>query len=246
MGFVASRARREPTTGRGEGGLASTGRQPSAQRRRCMRKPAELAKSVDSLIVLGQRQMPSGVLGLPKTQAALEYATRVHDGQRRKADGAPFIAHPLEVVSLLYYAGAPDYVIAAGALHDTIEKTDTDASELRKRFGARVARLVVAVCEVERIAPYAQRKAALRDEAADAGEEALMVLAADKVSKARELRLYPTATRRSRPRRLTHYRDCLCLLQERLSESPLVRRLETELEALSHGAMGEPVLAGAR
>ena len=173
----------------------------------------EFARSVDSLIVLGQRQMPSALLGLPKTQAALAYATRVHDGQRRKADGAPFIAHPREVVSLLYYAGAPDHVIAAGALHDTIEKTDTDASELRKRFGTRVARLVVAVSEDERIASYTQRKRALRNQAADAGEEALMVLAADKISKARELRLRPGVAQRSRRRRLTNYRDCLHLLQ---------------------------------
>jgi len=196
--------------------------------------------------VLGQRQMPSAFLGLAQTQAALEYATRVHDGQRRKADGAPFIAHPLEVASLLYKAGAPDHVIAAGALHDTIEKTDTDASELRKRFGAKVARLVVAVSEDERIASYAQRKAALRNQAAAAGEEALMLLAADKVSKARELRLYPTAAPRSRRRRLSHYRDCLCLLQERLPDSPLVRELEMELEALSHGEMSEPAIAGVR
>ncbi len=136
-------------------------------------------------------------------------------------------------------------MIAAGALHDTIEKTDTDASELRKRFGTGVARLVVAVSEDERIASYAERKAALRNQAADAGEEALMLLAADKVSKARELRLYPAAARRSRRRRLTHYRDCLCLLQERLPDSPLVRELEMELEALSLGEMSEPALAGA-
>ena len=190
--------------------------------------------------------MPSALLGLPKTQAALAYATRVHDGQRRKADGAPFIAHPREVVSLLYHAGAPDHVIAAGALHDTIEKTDTDASELRKRFGIRVARLVVAVSEDERISSYAQRKTALRDQAADAGEEALMVLAADKISKARELRLKPGVAERSRRRRLANYRGCLDLLKERLPDSPLVAELDTELKAVSHMSMSQPALAVAR
>ena len=39
---------------------------------------------------------------LPKTKAAIAYATRMHDGQRRQIDGAPFIVHPLEVASLLY------------------------------------------------------------------------------------------------------------------------------------------------
>lgn len=72
---------------------------------------------------------------LPKTRAALVFAERRHDGQRRKFDGAPFIEHPIEVASLLYHAGAPDRVIAAGMLHDTLEKTDTGIDELQRRFG---------------------------------------------------------------------------------------------------------------
>ena len=31
---------------------------------------------------------------LPKTKAAIAYATRMHDGQERQIDGAPFIVHP--------------------------------------------------------------------------------------------------------------------------------------------------------
>lgn len=58
---------------------------------------------------------------LPQTQAAIEYAERMHAGQRR-TDGTPFILHPLEVASLLLYVGAPDHLIAAGVLHDVLEK----------------------------------------------------------------------------------------------------------------------------
>jgi (p)ppGpp synthase/HD superfamily hydrolase len=188
----------------------------------------------------GQQRTPGGFpRGLPKTQAAIAYASYLHEGQRRKADGEPFILHPLEVASLLYYAGAPDHVIAAGVLHDTIEKTDVTASDLRERFGPRVAELVLAVSEDEQISSYAQRKAALCDRAAGAGEEALMVLAADKVSKARELRRHPDAAGRSRHRRVTHYQDCLQLLQERLPHSPLVRELDAELETLPEVAAHE-------
>jgi (p)ppGpp synthase/HD superfamily hydrolase len=129
--------------------------------------------------------MPSFVPGLPKTRAALANARRAHEGQLRKMGGSPFIEHPREVASLLYCAAAPDHVIAAGALHDVIEKTDVDAQDLRERFGSRVAGLVLAVSEDEDIRSYARRKAALRAQAALAGEEALAVLAADKVSKAR-------------------------------------------------------------
>ena len=50
--------------------------------------------------------------GLPQTQAAIDYAKRMHAGQQR-ADGTPFILHPLEVATILYDAGAPDHFITA-------------------------------------------------------------------------------------------------------------------------------------
>jgi GTP diphosphokinase / guanosine-3',5'-bis(diphosphate) 3'-diphosphatase len=50
--------------------------------------------------------------------------------------GPPFIVHPLGVATLLYHADAPDHLIAAGAIHDLIEKTGVSPSELRERFGA--------------------------------------------------------------------------------------------------------------
>jgi len=197
--------------------------------------------------------MPSFIHGLPKTQAAVAYAKRAHYGQRRRVDGAPFIVHPLEVASLLYYAGAPDHLIAAGVLHDTIEKTHVVAFDLRERFGSRVATLVLAVSEDEQITGYVRRKAALREQVTGAGEEALMLFAADKLSKIRELSLNPTPTRKSlsggagitrmRVRRLTHYRHCLALLQDQLPDSPLVKQLQIELDARGDGATSEPVIA---
>jgi (p)ppGpp synthase/HD superfamily hydrolase len=195
--------------------------------------------------VLGQRRTPSFVNGLPQTRAAVAYARDAHEGQRRKVDDAPFIAHPLEVASLLYYAGAPDHVIAAGILHDVIEKTPADAAEVSRRFGPRVATLVVAVSEDETVTPYRERKAALREHAARVGEEALMVLAADKVSKARELQRYAEPPR-NRPRRVAHYRECLWLLQRRLPGSPLVRELEIELARLPEHTEAPRALAGVR
>jgi hypothetical protein len=199
-----------------------------------------------------QLSMPSFIHGLPMTTAAVAFAKRAHAGQRRRVDGAPFIVHPLEVASLLCSAGAPDHLIAAGVLHDTIEKTHVVASDLRERFGSRVATLVLAVSEDEHVTGYEQRKAALREQVANAGQEALMLFAADKLSKVRELRLGPTPARkshsggavitRSRARRLTHFRHCLALLQDQLPDSPLVKQLRTELDAHLDGAISEPVL----
>ncbi len=179
--------------------------------------------------------------GLAQTQAAIAYAQRMHAGQHR-ADGAPFILHPLEVASLLHEAGAPDHLIAAGVMHDLIEKTDVSASELRRQFGRRITRLVLAVSDDDKISGYAKRKAALRQQVADAGNEALTLFAADKLSKLRELRREhavdsrdgapPVRVRALRARRLKHYRRSLALLEDRLPESLLVRELRDELGTL--------------
>jgi (p)ppGpp synthase/HD superfamily hydrolase len=187
------------------------------------------------------RGLPDVVARLPKTRAALEYAERQHAGQRRDTDGAAFIEHPLEVGWLLYRAGATDRVVAAGLLHDLVEKTPVGVAELRARFGSDVAKLVSAVSEDRRISGYTRRKAALRQQAGAAGPEALMIFAADKVSKVRELRSALAAATRSHerierslfdPRRLVHFRRCVGMLEKRLGGSPLVALLRTEMAGL--------------
>jgi (p)ppGpp synthase/HD superfamily hydrolase len=202
--------------------------------------------------VTGDTRIPAFIEGLPKTRAAFEYAARVHAGQRRAVDGAPFIVHPLEVASLLHDAGAPDDVVAAGMLHDSLEKGTAVPADLR-RFGDRVARVVRAVTEDDRISGYSARKAALREQIAGAGADALLVLAADKISKVRELRTGPPRThgrrRRATPgvtdrrRRLAHYRGCLRLLEERLPDAPLVLQLRTELDATAGAGVAGSALA---
>lgn len=180
------------------------------------------------------RHAPDLVVRLPKTRAALAYAQERHAGQVRESDGAPFIEHPVEVAWLLYRAGAPDDVIAAGVLHDTIEKTGADIDELRARFGDRTAQLVLAVSEDPEIPTYARRKAALRNQVADAGRDALMVFAADKISKVRELELRRSPAKVPQ-RRLTHYRRCLELLERLLADSPLVVQLRSEFDRIVAG-----------
>jgi hypothetical protein len=102
--------------------------------------------------------------------------------------------------------------------------------------------LVAAVSEDDRIAGYVDRKAALRQQVAMAGPEALMLFAADKVSKIGELRaaIWTAAQHREavdtslvRPRRLVHFRRCVGLLEERYGQSPLVHRLRADLAGLN-------------
>jgi (p)ppGpp synthase/HD superfamily hydrolase len=177
---------------------------------------------------------------LPQAQAAVKYAERMHAGQRQ-GDGTPYMLHPLEVAALLYHAGAPDHLVAAGVMHDLIEKTAVSESELRRRFGRRITALVRVVSDDDQISGYATRKAALRSQVARAGDEALALFAADKLSKLRELRRETSRDRKRREpvgrvrelraRRLRHYQRSLAMLEERLPESRLVRELRNELGA---------------
>jgi (p)ppGpp synthase/HD superfamily hydrolase len=86
-------------------------------------------------------------VGLPIARAALRFAQLRHDGQYREIDHAPFIDHPLEVGWLLCWDGQSEEVIAAGLLHDVLEKTGTTSAELARLFGTRIVRLVESVSD---------------------------------------------------------------------------------------------------
>jgi (p)ppGpp synthase/HD superfamily hydrolase len=178
---------------------------------------------------------------LPLTRAALAFADESHAGQRRDSDDAPFVMHPIEVASLLNEAGYPDHVIAAGALHDVIEDTDAESGDITERFGAKVALLVTAVTENPSIEDDAERKAALRFQVAQAGHDAAAIFAADKISKARELRLRDSRGRFDRATRakIEHYDASLEMLAELIPGHELVEQLRLELEALHAPTAGD-------
>jgi len=190
--------------------------------------------------------IPSFLGALPLSRAPCEYAEEMHRGQTRKFDSAPFMTHPAEVARLLDGVGAPDRLVAAGLLHDVVERTDATAAELLRRFGPEVARLVAALTEDPTIASYRRRKATLREQATGAGEEAAILFAADKLSKVRQYRAADQlagSRRRPRPRRLHHYRLSLAALERTLPGHPLVEALGTELAALGAPRERLPVAA---
>jgi guanosine-3',5'-bis(diphosphate) 3'-pyrophosphohydrolase len=171
---------------------------------------------------------------LPITRAAVEFALRRHEGQHRRADGASFVLHPLEVASLLERAHYPDHVVAAAVLHDVLEDTDTQRSELESSFGSDVAGLVALVSDDPAIPDQEDRKDDVRERVRRAGGYAPIVYAADKVSKVRELRILeltglPEAEVKIRFER---HRKSLAMLEEVIPESRIVELLRFELEAL--------------
>ena len=75
---------------------------------------------------------------------AYEFAEKKHAGTFR-GTGEPFIAHPLRVARLVADWGFESNVIMAAMLHDVVEDCDTPLSEIEKRFGTGVSRIVDAV-----------------------------------------------------------------------------------------------------
>jgi (p)ppGpp synthase/HD superfamily hydrolase len=120
---------------------------------------------------------------------ALETARRAHAGQlRRGSDGRPYIDHPIAVAEILIKYRHRDEVLAAGLLHDVVEKSDIEIAEVRQRFGDVVADLVEAMTEDETIADYEERKDEHRQRVAVADPAALAIFAADKLTNVAMLR----------------------------------------------------------
>jgi guanosine-3',5'-bis(diphosphate) 3'-pyrophosphohydrolase len=81
-----------------------------------------------------------------KLVKAQRYAKKQHRCQLRKDEKTPYWFHLRQVVRNLSDIGIKDNdILCAGWLHDTIEDTDTDFDDLEKKFGKRVARIVVQV-----------------------------------------------------------------------------------------------------
>lgn len=79
-------------------------------------------------------------------EAALIYAARLHQHQRRKITGVPYICHLLAVAALVIEAGGCEDSAIAALLHDAIEDQGGSATrlEIEKQFGAQVANWVQA------------------------------------------------------------------------------------------------------
>jgi (p)ppGpp synthase/HD superfamily hydrolase len=179
-------------------------------------------------------ELAAFVADLPISRRAAAWAAEVHEGQVRQVDGAPFVAHPYEVALLVHGAGYRDEIVAIALLHDVLEKTDVTPAALSASFGPEVAAAVAAMSEDESIADYETRKAALRDSAEAASDEVLAVFGADKVVKAREIRLAAAADRllaRDVARRRAHYVASLEILERRLPGHPFTEALRFELTA---------------
>jgi RelA/SpoT family (p)ppGpp synthetase len=81
---------------------------------------------------------------------AYVYAMKAHGNQKR-ASGAPFFSHPLEVAAILAEMRLDDATIATALLHDTIEDTDTTRTEIDALFGREIGTLVDGLTKIKKL-----------------------------------------------------------------------------------------------
>ena len=123
---------------------------------------------------------------------AIIFAVKAHSGTERRGKGYPYIVHPLEAVEIVATMTKDQELLAAAALHDTVEDTDVTIEQIRAEFGDRVAELVASESDempagVSEEDSWHSRKQAAIDRLAKASREAKMVALGDKLSNMRAI-----------------------------------------------------------
>lgn len=123
---------------------------------------------------------------------AAVFAIRAHHNTERRGKGFPYIIHPMEAVEIVSTITADQELLAAAALHDTIEDTDVTVDQIRAEFGERIANLVHAESDqftegVSEEDSWHDRKQAAIDRLAAAPHDAKIVALGDKLSNMRAI-----------------------------------------------------------
>lgn len=175
---------------------------------------------------------------------ALAYVLDLHGSQRRKGSATPYISHLLAVAAKVMEDTQNEDVVIAALLHDAIEDQGGEAtrSEIRERFGARVESLVVGCSDhlggAKR--PWRERKENFIRRLEEADEDALVIIAADKLHNARSVLRDHRARETDiwsiflggREGSLWYYRSIQAALSRRLPENATVQELEAAVSRL--------------
>lgn len=123
---------------------------------------------------------------------AIVFAVKAHRGMGRKGKEFPYIVHPMEAVSIVATMTNDQELLAAAALHDTVEDTDVTLEMLRAEFGDHIAMLVDIESEDKQPEVSAEeswhtRKQGAIDRLARAPHDAKVVALGDKLSNMRAI-----------------------------------------------------------
>jgi len=136
--------------------------------------------------------MPNKPLNTDLLDRAILFAVNAHAGTERRGKGFPYIVHPLEAVEIVATITSDQELLAAAALHDTIEDTPVTEEDIRKEFGDRIASLVADESDVfpeglSEEESWHLRKQQAIDRLAAASHDAKIVALGDKLSNMRAI-----------------------------------------------------------
>ena len=123
---------------------------------------------------------------------AIVFAVNAHHNTERRGKGFPYIVHPMEAMEIVATITPDQELLAAAALHDTIEDTDMTVEQIREAFGERVAELVHSESDqmpegITEEDSWHDRKQAAIDRLAAASHDAKIVAMGDKLSNMRAI-----------------------------------------------------------
>lgn len=118
---------------------------------------------------------------MEKLDYAILFATKAHDGQRRKSDNVSMIFHPFTVAMLLKNENMSEDCVIAGILHDVVEDTKYTLEDIENIFGRNIKNIVEEVSENKELL-WEERKRESIDKLKNASEEGKMLACADKVN----------------------------------------------------------------
>lgn len=123
---------------------------------------------------------------------AIKFAVDAHANTERRGKGFPYVIHVLEAMEIVATITPDPELLAAAALHDTVEDTDVSFEDIRREFGEKVANLVASESDTPVAGSSEQdswraRKQAAIDRLAAAPYEAKIVALGDKLSNMRAI-----------------------------------------------------------
>lgn len=121
---------------------------------------------------------------------AKKFAIEAHDGQVRKNDKEkPMIIHPINVANILKEYGFDDDVIAAGYLHDVVEDTKYELSDIENKFGKDIASLVEGASEPDKSLSWEERKQHTINSIRNLDLRHKAIVCADKISNLEDIKI---------------------------------------------------------
>ena len=136
--------------------------------------------------------MANNPLNTELLDRAIIFAVKAHAGTERRGKGFPYIVHPMEAMEIVASMISDQELLAAAALHDTVEDTGVTVDMLRAEFGERIASIVAAESEtipegVSEADSWHARKLAGIERLKGASMDIKMVALGDKLSNMRTI-----------------------------------------------------------